>query len=29
MRMKNSNGAQITDEEAKIIIDYLAEEYGK
>lgn len=29
MRMKNSNGAPITDEEAKIIIDYLAAEYGE
>jgi cytochrome c2 len=27
-RMKNVNGAPITDEEAKIIIDYLAENYG-
>ncbi|GBD98527.1 hypothetical protein BMS3Abin07_00547 [bacterium BMS3Abin07] len=29
MRMKDKNGCPITDEEAKIIIDYLAEEYGK
>ena len=29
MRMKNVNGASITDEEAKIIIDYLSEKYGK
>ena len=29
MRMKNKNGCPITDEEAKMIIDYLAEEYGK
>ncbi|MEN8264460.1 MAG: hypothetical protein ABFR82_13470 [Nitrospirota bacterium] len=29
MRMKNTNGCPITDEEAKMIIDYLAEEYGK
>jgi hypothetical protein len=29
MRMKNSNSCPITDEEAKMIIDYLAEEYGK
>ena len=28
MRMKNVNGSPITDEEAKIIIDYLAENYG-
>ena len=29
MRMKNNNGCPITDEETKMIIDYLAEEYGK
>jgi hypothetical protein len=29
MRMKNKNGCPITDEEAKMIIDYLAEKYGK
>lgn len=29
MRMKNVNGAPVTDEEAKVIIDYLAEKYGK
>ena len=29
MRMKNKNGCPITDEEAKMIIDYLDEEYGK
>ena len=29
MRMKNVNGCPITDEEAKIIIDYLAKNYGK
>ena len=29
MRMKNKNGCPITDEEAKMIIGYLAEEYGK
>lgn len=28
MRMKNRNGAPVTDEEAKTIIDYLSEEYG-
>jgi len=28
MRMKNKNGCPINDEEAKIIIDYLAEKYG-
>ena len=28
MRMKNVNGCPITDDEAKIIIDYLAENYG-
>ena len=29
MRMKNSNGCPITDEEAEIIIDHLTEFYGK
>jgi cytochrome c5 len=29
MRMKNVNGCPITDEEAKIIIDYLSKNYGK
>lgn len=29
MRMKNVNGAPITDEEAKIIIDYLSKNYSK
>jgi mono/diheme cytochrome c family protein len=29
MRMKNINGAPISDEEAALIIDYLAETYGK
>jgi len=29
MRMINSRGAQINDAEAKIIIDYLAANYGK
>lgn len=29
MRMKNQNGCPITDEEAKMIIDYLAEEHGE
>ncbi|UCH80212.1 MAG: photosystem P840 reaction-center cytochrome c-551 [Nitrospiraceae bacterium] len=29
MRMKNVNNCPITDEEAKIIIDYLAENYGQ
>jgi mono/diheme cytochrome c family protein len=29
MRMKNINGAPITDNEAQLIIDYLAETYGK
>ena len=29
MRMKNTNGCPITDEEAGLIIDYLAETYGK
>ena len=29
LRMKNKNGCPITDEEAKLIIDYLAETYGK
>ncbi len=28
-RMKDVNGCPITDEEAKIIIDYLAKHYGK
>ncbi len=28
-RMKDVNGCPITDEEAKIIIDYLAKNYGK
>ncbi|RJQ47259.1 MAG: hypothetical protein C4538_05440 [Nitrospiraceae bacterium] len=28
MRMKNVNGAPISDEEAKIIIDYLTSNYG-
>ena len=28
MRMKNVNGCPITDEEAKIIIGYLSENYG-
>ncbi len=28
MRMKNKNGCPINDEEAKMIIDYLAEKYG-
>lgn len=28
MRMKNKNGCPITDDEAKIIIDFLAEKYG-
>ncbi len=28
MRMKNTNGCPITDEEAGMIIDYLAENYG-
>ncbi len=28
MRMKNKNGCPITDEEARMIIDYLADEYG-
>ena len=28
MRMKNSNGCPITDEEAEIIIDHLTENYG-
>jgi len=28
MRMKNVNGCPITDDEAMIIIDYLAENYG-
>lgn len=29
MRMKNVNRCPITDQEAKIIIDYLAEHFGK
>jgi mono/diheme cytochrome c family protein len=29
MRMKNVNGAPLSDEEAGIIIEYLAENYGK
>ncbi len=29
MRMKNVNGCPITDEEAKIIIDYLSKNYSK
>ncbi len=29
LRMKNSNGAYVTDEEARRIIDYLTENYGK
>ncbi|MBI4844719.1 MAG: photosystem P840 reaction-center cytochrome c-551 [Nitrospirae bacterium] len=29
MRMKNQNGCDISDEEAKIIIKYLSETYGK
>jgi hypothetical protein len=29
MRMKNVNHVPITDQEAKIIIDYLAEHFGK
>lgn len=29
MRMKNVNGCPITDEEAKVIIDYLSKNYGK
>ena len=29
MRMKNTNGSTITDEEAEIIIRYLADKYGK
>jgi len=28
-RMKNVRGAQVTDEEAQMIIDYLAKYYGK
>jgi len=28
IRMKNVNGCPITDEEAKLIIDYLAKNYG-
>jgi cytochrome c5 len=29
MRMKNKNGCPVSDEEAKAIIDYLSEKYGK
>ena len=29
MRMKNVNGASITDEEANVIIDYLSQHFGK
>lgn len=29
MRMKNTNGAPITDEEAEIIIRHLTDKYGK
>jgi cytochrome c5 len=29
MRMKDVNGAPITDEEARMIIDYLAQNYGE
>ena len=29
MRMKNKNGAPVNDEEAKIIIEHLAKNYGK
>mgnify|MGYP001615248470 CR=1 FL=1 len=29
LRMKNSNGCPITDDEAKLIIDYLSKAYGK
>lgn len=29
MRMKNKNGAPVSDEEAKMIIEYLAKNYGK
>lgn len=29
MRMKNKNGLTITDEEANMIINYLADKYGK
>lgn len=29
MRMKNKNGAPVSDEEAQQIIDYLAKNYGK
>jgi cytochrome c5 len=28
MRMKNTNGAPVSDEEAKIIIEYMTENYG-
>lgn len=28
MRMKNVNGAPVTDEEVKIVIEYLTENYG-
>ncbi len=29
MRMKNVNGCRITDDEAKVIINYLTKNYGK
>jgi cytochrome c5 len=29
MRMKNANGAPVSDREAKAIIEYLSEKYGK
>ncbi|MBI5234160.1 MAG: hypothetical protein HY880_07380 [Deltaproteobacteria bacterium] len=29
LRMKNSNGCDITDEEVRIITDYLSKNYGK
>lgn len=29
MRMKNVNGCPVTDEEAKVIIDYLSKNFGK
>jgi len=29
MRMKNKNGCPVSDEEAKAIIDYLSEKFGK
>jgi hypothetical protein len=29
MQMKNVNGVPITDEEAKVIIDYLSKNYSK